>query len=147
MEHNAWINQADEATIMREIRERVANRGWNDVRPALDLTVRAWIMHAFLLRSIPDYSTAVQLLQKVLRFLMWGDHQWPTIPTSERGIIFEPTFRRSVRRLYLHTLYQVSIIRVPFIMVLTPRAGCYKQPRPRFTLFAGRAQEHRVSYP
>ncbi|CCO26173.1 hypothetical protein BN14_00190 [Rhizoctonia solani AG-1 IB] len=58
MEYNAWINQADEATIMREVRERVAGPGWEDVRPALDLTVRAWIMHAFLLRSIPDYNTA-----------------------------------------------------------------------------------------
>lgn len=109
MEHNAWINQADESVIMREIRERVVTRGWNDVRPALDLTVRAWIMHAFLLRSIPDYNTAVHLLQKVLRFLTWGDHEWPSVPLSERGVIFEHTFRRSVRRLYLHTLYQVSI--------------------------------------
>ncbi|KAG8763836.1 hypothetical protein FRC11_011506 [Ceratobasidium sp. 423] len=109
MEYNAWINQADEAIIMREIRERVATRGWNDVRPALDLTVRAWIMHAFLLRSIPDYNTAVHLLQKVQRFLTWGDHQWPDVPTSQRGVIFEHTFRRSVKRLYLHTLYQAII--------------------------------------
>ncbi|CAE6422821.1 unnamed protein product [Rhizoctonia solani] len=109
MEYNGWINQADEATIMREIRERVAMRGWDDVRPALDLTVRAWIMHAFLLRSIPDYNTAVHLLQKVQRFLTWGDHQWPDVPTSQRGVIFEHTFRRSVKRLYLHTLYQAII--------------------------------------
>ncbi|KAH7340391.1 hypothetical protein B0J17DRAFT_715612 [Rhizoctonia solani] len=109
MEYNAWINQADEATIMREVRERVAMRGWDDVRPALDLTVRAWIMHAFLLRSIPDYNTAVHLLQKVQRFLTWGDHQWPDVPTSQRGVIFEHTFRRSVKRLYLHTLYQAII--------------------------------------
>ncbi|CAE6460537.1 unnamed protein product [Rhizoctonia solani] len=109
MEYNAWINQADEATIMREVRERVAVRGWDDVRPALDLTVRAWIMHAFLLRSIPDYNTAVHLLQKVQRFLTWGDHQWPDVPTSQRGVIFEHTFRRSVKRLYLHTLYQAII--------------------------------------
>ncbi|CAE6515310.1 unnamed protein product [Rhizoctonia solani] len=109
MEYNAWINQADEAIIMREIRERVATRGWDDVRPALDLTVRAWIMHAFLLRSIPDYNTAVQLLQKVQRFLTWGDHQWPDVPTAQRGVIFEHTFRRSVKRLYLHTLYQAII--------------------------------------
>jgi len=109
MEYHAWINQGDEAVIMREIRERVATRGWNDVRPALDLTVRAWIMHAFLLRSIPDYTTAVQLLQKVQRFLTWGDHQWPSVPTSERGPIFEPTFRRCVKRLYLHTLYQAVV--------------------------------------
>ncbi|CAE6377525.1 unnamed protein product [Rhizoctonia solani] len=109
MEYNAWINQADEATIMREVRERVAGPGWEDVRPALDLTVRAWIMHAFLLRSIPDYNTAVHLLQKVQRFLTWGDHQWPDVPTSQRGVIFEHTFRRSVKRLYLHTLYQAII--------------------------------------
>ncbi|KAF8758321.1 negative ER-associated ubiquitin-dependent protein catabolic process [Rhizoctonia solani] len=109
MEYNAWINQADEATIMREIRERVAGPGWDNVRPALDLTVRAWIMHAFLLRSIPDYNTAVHLLQKVQRFLTWGDHQWPDVPTSQRGVIFEHTFRRSVKRLYLHTLYQAII--------------------------------------
>ncbi|KAF8602703.1 hypothetical protein BDV93DRAFT_474048 [Ceratobasidium sp. AG-I] len=109
MEYGAWINQADEATIMREIRERVAIRGWDNVRPALDLTVRAWIMHAFLLRSIPDYGTAVQLLQKVQRFLTWGEHQWPTVSAAERGVIFEPTFRRSVKRLYLHTLYQAVI--------------------------------------
>ncbi|CAE6359353.1 unnamed protein product [Rhizoctonia solani] len=109
MEYDAWINQADEATIMREIRERVATRGWDNVRPALDLTVRAWIMHAFLLRSIPDYNTAVHLLQKVQRFLTWGDHQWPDVPCSQRGIIFEHTFRRSVKRLYLHTLYQAII--------------------------------------
>ncbi|CAE7218464.1 unnamed protein product [Rhizoctonia solani] len=109
MEYDAWINQADEATIMREIRERVATRGWDNVQPALDLTVRAWIMHAFLLRSIPDYNTAVQLLQKVQRFLTWGDHQWPDVPTSQRGVIFEHTFRRGVKRLYLHTLYQAVI--------------------------------------
>ncbi|KDN41912.1 hypothetical protein RSAG8_07129, partial [Rhizoctonia solani AG-8 WAC10335] len=109
MEYNAWINQPDEATIMREIRERVATRGWDNVRPAVGLTVRAWIMHAFLLRSIPDYNTAVQLLQKVQRFLTWGDHQWPDVPTSQRGVVFEHTFRRSVKRLYLHTLYQAII--------------------------------------
>lgn len=147
MEYGAWINQADEATIMREIRQRVATRGWDNVRPALDLTVRAWIMHAFLLRSIPDYGTAVQLLQKVQRFLTWGEHQWPTVSAAERGVIFEPAFRRSVRRLYLHTLYQVC-----FGLSLTKRLlifciGRNQQPRTEFSFLPRRAEQHRLSNP
>ena len=139
MEYGAWTNQADEAIIMREIRERVAIRGWDNVRPALDLTVRAWIMHAFLLRSIPDYETAVQLLQKVQRFLTWGEHQWPTVLAAERGVIFEPTFRRSVKRLYLHTLYQVCFTQLLAVFLLTFCLGCYQQPGTKLSLFSRRA--------
>lgn len=147
MEYGAWINQADEAIIMREIRERVTIRGWENVRPALDLTVRAWIMHAFLLRSIPDYGTAVQLLQKVQRFLTWGEHQWPNVSAAERGVIFEPTFRRSVRRLYLHTLYQVRFSHSFATCFLTFHAGRDQQPRTKLSLLTRRTEQHCRSNP
>ncbi|KAL1738541.1 hypothetical protein HDZ31DRAFT_13725, partial [Schizophyllum fasciatum] len=58
---NAWTKTGPE-TIMREVPTRLEREGWDSVRPALSVTIRSWILRAFLGAGIQQsHDTALEL--------------------------------------------------------------------------------------
>ncbi|KAJ8595201.1 hypothetical protein M405DRAFT_391681 [Rhizopogon salebrosus TDB-379] len=89
-------------TIKELVQKRLKEKGWNDVRPALSVTVRAWIMKASLKGGLGRQPQAgVQYFIRALDLLEWGRNIWKNVPKSDRGAIFEDTFITGVRGLYL----------------------------------------------
>ncbi|OAX32804.1 hypothetical protein K503DRAFT_701512, partial [Rhizopogon vinicolor AM-OR11-026] len=82
--------------------ERLKEKGWNNLRPALSVTVRVAIMRAAMdgnLRQEPQAS--VHYLRRALDLLEWGRSIWENVPKDNRGEIFEDTFVIGVRGMYL----------------------------------------------
>ncbi|KAG2128642.1 uncharacterized protein EDB93DRAFT_1184074 [Suillus bovinus] len=97
----AWHSDGVE-TIKERAQKRLKEKGWSDVRPALSVTVRAWIMRGMLegrMRDAPE--TGVQFLKRAIDLLEWGRNVWKNVPKDDRGAIFQDTFLRGVRSLHL----------------------------------------------
>ncbi|KAG1893485.1 uncharacterized protein F5891DRAFT_1282054 [Suillus fuscotomentosus] len=98
--HQAYSGGVE--TIKELIQKRLKEKGWNDVRPALSVTVRKWIMKGMLeshLGGRPD--TGVHFLKRAVDLLEWGRLVWKDVHKDDRGVIFEDTFLRSVRSMHL----------------------------------------------
>ncbi|KIJ67014.1 hypothetical protein HYDPIDRAFT_26424 [Hydnomerulius pinastri MD-312] len=125
--YQAWPSESLEVVI-QQAQERQKSKGWNDVRPALAVTVRSalhpnrsngtlliaggsgWILRAVFdtnLRGAPHVS--VELYKRVLELLDWGRQVWKNVSKDNRGAIFESTFVRGVRVLYLDTLMEAYL--------------------------------------
>ncbi|KAA1471420.1 hypothetical protein DENSPDRAFT_776432 [Dentipellis sp. KUC8613] len=104
--HNAWTF-SDAATLQKEAPERLRANGWDDVRLALSTTVRAWILAGFIAGGGHRNSqTAMDYYSRVLSVLEWGRHLWKDVPREQRGSIFDATFVRGVKRLFLQTFIE-----------------------------------------
>ena len=60
-----------------------------------------------------DHIAGVEFLRRALDVLEWGSREWKDVPYSDCGVIFELTFIRGVRRLYLDELMRVRTYRCP----------------------------------
>ncbi|KAG2369099.1 hypothetical protein BDR07DRAFT_1371671 [Suillus spraguei] len=97
----AWNSEGLE-TIKEQAQKRLKESGWDDVRPALAVTVRAWIMRAAFeggLRQKPQ--AGVEYYRRALDLVEWGRTIWKDAPKSSRGAIFEPSFLIGIRSLYI----------------------------------------------
>ncbi|OJA15547.1 hypothetical protein AZE42_09878 [Rhizopogon vesiculosus] len=97
----AWLFEGLE-TIKGLAQKRLKEKGWNNLRPALSVTVRAAIMRASIdgnLRQEPQ--AGVHYLRRALDLLEWGRSIWENVPGDDRGEIFEDTFVIGVRGMYL----------------------------------------------
>ncbi|OBZ79655.1 Small glutamine-rich tetratricopeptide repeat-containing protein beta [Grifola frondosa] len=97
----AWTEGGVQAVI-DGAQERLRNGGWNDVRPAIATTVRAYIMRAFLesgLRS--NHQLSSELYGRVVEILEWGRRAWKDVSRDDRGVVFEDSFLRGVRSMRL----------------------------------------------
>ncbi|KAG1733916.1 uncharacterized protein EDB91DRAFT_1148001 [Suillus paluster] len=103
----AWHSDGLE-TVKELVQTRLKEKGWNDVRPALSVTVRyvvgasAWIMRGALdgkLRNEPQ--AGVQFLKRAVDLLEWGRNIWKNVTHTDRGAIFQDTFVRGVRSMHL----------------------------------------------
>ncbi|KAF8332610.1 uncharacterized protein EI90DRAFT_3122362 [Cantharellus anzutake] len=101
---DAWDLSATDETVIREAKGRQVARGWDDVRPALSTTVRVWILNAHISQGLAQYGQAVGLYKRALAVLDWGRKEWADANRKERGAIFDSTFVRGVRVLYVQTL-------------------------------------------
>ncbi|KAF8554466.1 hypothetical protein OG21DRAFT_1476945 [Imleria badia] len=100
----AWTSESLEG-IQKAALQRLKKEGWHDVRPALSVVVRGWIMRAIFdseLRQVPQ--VAVERLKETLELLHWGRQIWRDVSKDDRGAIFENTFVRGVKSIYLETL-------------------------------------------
>lgn len=98
--HQAYSGEVE--TFKELVQKRLKEKGWNDVRPALSVTVRKCIMKGMLeshLGGRPD--TGVQFLKRVVNLLEWGRLVWKNVHKDDRGVIFEDTFLRGVRSMHL----------------------------------------------
>ncbi|KIJ67013.1 hypothetical protein HYDPIDRAFT_26423 [Hydnomerulius pinastri MD-312] len=106
---DAWSSETLEV-IIQGARNRQKAKGWANIQPALNVTVRAWIMRALFeseLKGAPH--VAVEILRKALDLLDWGRQCWPNVSWEDRGVIFEPHFVRGVRVMYLNALKQAYL--------------------------------------
>ncbi|KAF8126941.1 hypothetical protein EV363DRAFT_1346694 [Boletus edulis] len=100
----AWTSDSFE-NIKQKALDRLKKEGWNDVRPALAVVVRARLMRAILdskLRQAPH--VAVERLKEILQILQWGRQIWRDVPKDDRGAVFQDTFVRGIKAIYLETL-------------------------------------------
>ncbi|KNZ76343.1 hypothetical protein J132_10622 [Termitomyces sp. J132] len=103
--YKAWTTGGP-TLIQDEAPKRLKKLGWGAVRPALAVTVRAWIMRGFLQSTFQTPGASTEFFSDALRILEWGARIWKNVPTSDRGVIFEPSFIRGVKRLYLNLLQE-----------------------------------------
>jgi hypothetical protein len=65
-------------------------------------------MRGFYQGSMGDHVAGIEFLRRALDVLEWGSREWKDVPNSERGVIFERSFIRGVRRNYLDELMKVG---------------------------------------
>ncbi|KDQ59303.1 hypothetical protein JAAARDRAFT_34037 [Jaapia argillacea MUCL 33604] len=102
---DAFEVNLDAAELIQEALKRQRERGWDNVRPALSVTIRALIMRGFF-DHIQNVEHSEKNLAKAIEILDWGRKAWKDIPVSEKGSIFEDTFVRGVRNLHLDVYMQ-----------------------------------------
>ncbi|KAG6911300.1 hypothetical protein DXG01_002139 [Tephrocybe rancida] len=102
---NAWA-EGGPRMVQEEAPKRLKTSGWGAVRPAITTTVRGWIMRGFLTASFQIQGAAAEFVSDALQILQWGARVWKNVPKEERGVIFETTFIRGVKRLYLNILVE-----------------------------------------
>ncbi|KIK02046.1 hypothetical protein K443DRAFT_6458 [Laccaria amethystina LaAM-08-1] len=104
-EVKAWIGSGPKM-VKEEAIKRLKREGWQSVRHALALTVRAWIMRAFMEKSAGNHIVGSDFYRHALDVLEWGRQTWPNVPKAERGVIFELSFVRTVKKLCLGAMHQ-----------------------------------------
>ncbi|EDR15294.1 uncharacterized protein LACBIDRAFT_291776 [Laccaria bicolor S238N-H82] len=108
----AWVT-AGPAELKKEAPDRVKKEGWQSARDALATTVRAWIIQAFIQNSFGRHTAGVEFFSRAVDVLEWGRRVWKDVPKDDRGAIFEVTFVRGVKRLYLSAMHQYLCQKVP----------------------------------
>ncbi|KAJ7152316.1 hypothetical protein C8R43DRAFT_481828 [Mycena crocata] len=100
----AWTVGGPEVVI-REALARQRDQGWDAVRPALSLTIRAWIMRAVMSGGIlQKHEVAVEHYKNCLDVIRSLCETWALVPKKQRGVIFEKTFMFSVQELYIEAV-------------------------------------------
>ncbi|KAK0446162.1 hypothetical protein EV421DRAFT_1792770 [Armillaria borealis] len=105
--HRPWVNVGPDV-IIREAPLRLQNgQSWDKLGPSLAITVRLWIMRGFMGEKLNhDLAMKVEYLSRALEVLEWGRKTWSQIPKASRGAVFEDTFIRGVRNMYLTALME-----------------------------------------
>ncbi|KAJ8488725.1 hypothetical protein ONZ51_g3369 [Trametes cubensis] len=107
-ETRAWSNGSSR-TVMQDAPKRLQEEGWDATRPALAITVRGWIMRAFMQSNLtPDVEAALDFYTSAIEVLSWGIDLWKDVPNSEKGSIFQPSFLRGVKCLRLDAMLQTQ---------------------------------------
>ncbi|KAG2035797.1 hypothetical protein BDR03DRAFT_983442 [Suillus americanus] len=97
----AWDSEGLE-TVKELAQKRLKENGWDDVRPALAVTIRGWIMRAVLDGGLKQQPQAgVEYYRRAIDLIEWGRTTWKDVPKSDRGVVFEHSFLIGVRSLYL----------------------------------------------
>ncbi|KIM88730.1 hypothetical protein PILCRDRAFT_237508 [Piloderma croceum F 1598] len=92
--------------VKKEALERLNSSGWDDLRPALRMTISGWFMKAFMCASTHQHVTAVELYHRAVEILEWGRQMWSNVPQHTRGPIFDLTYIRAVKRFYMTSIMQ-----------------------------------------
>ncbi|KAI9574032.1 hypothetical protein HD554DRAFT_582539 [Boletus coccyginus] len=104
--YNAWTEEPVDV-IQRSALERLKKKGWDDVRPALSVVIRGWIMRAIFDKQLKNAShVAVERLKQTLELLHWGRQVWRDVSKDDRGVIFQDTFVVGVKVIYLDALME-----------------------------------------
>lgn len=53
------------------------------------------------------HVAGVEFFTRAIDILEWGRRVWKDVPKDDRGAIFEVTFVRGVKRLYMSAMHQV----------------------------------------
>ncbi|KAK2462606.1 hypothetical protein APHAL10511_005339 [Amanita phalloides] len=99
----AWVDSGSK-DVMIQAPKRLQSQGWDSVRPAIQVTVRGWIMRAFLEDYLREsVEVALEFYTAALEILQWGNEFWKDVPYEKKGNTFQPTFVRGVKCLRLDT--------------------------------------------
>ncbi|RDB29131.1 Small glutamine-rich tetratricopeptide repeat-containing protein beta [Hypsizygus marmoreus] len=100
----AW-DKAGPKLVQQEALRRLEISGWDAVRPALSTTIRAWVLRGFIQSAVTRVS-APEYYRDALDVLDWGSRVWKDVSHEVRGTIFDLTFIRGVRRLFLNAIWE-----------------------------------------
>ncbi|KAI0735556.1 hypothetical protein C8Q76DRAFT_668229 [Earliella scabrosa] len=99
-----WADSGSKRVI-EEFPARLNREGWDSARPALSISVRAWIMRAYLDANIKrSAETGLEFLKSALEVLAWGTERYRDVPNEDKGAIFQPTFIRGIKCMRLDML-------------------------------------------
>lgn len=90
--------------LLDALKQRFETNGWTSnggAQDAIASTIRNWIVYGLVHHVIGEYDSGIKILRQTVEFLDLGGQRWKFVPTEECGEIFEPSFIRRVRRLYL----------------------------------------------
>ncbi|KAJ7081780.1 hypothetical protein B0H15DRAFT_853503 [Mycena belliarum] len=101
-----WTEGGPELVI-RESLERQRTEGWDSVRPAISLTIRAWIMRAVIDSHLrQQHAAAVEFLKRGLDVLRSLRDSWILVPKTNRGVVFEQSFLFGLQNMYIEAMMQ-----------------------------------------
>ncbi|EGN98797.1 hypothetical protein SERLA73DRAFT_160457 [Serpula lacrymans var. lacrymans S7.3] len=93
---------------MADAQKRQRERGWDDIRSALSVTVCAWIMRAIIASGLTNaHQSAVEFLKRAIEVIETGRSVWKDASKEQRGTIFEDSFSRGVHTQYLE-IYKLA---------------------------------------
>ncbi|KAH9927512.1 uncharacterized protein BXZ73DRAFT_48783 [Epithele typhae] len=96
--------------VIEEIPGRLENEGWSSVRPALAVTVRSWILRAFLKDGLEgNPAGSLDVYTSALEVLKWAAEKYKDVPSEERGTVLQPTFIRGVKAMRLNQYMKASL--------------------------------------
>ncbi|KAF4596552.1 hypothetical protein EYR38_007939 [Pleurotus pulmonarius] len=101
----AWTLETPQE-ILRLARDRLASEGWDKVRPALSVSVRCRFLRGFIqagLTKRPDI--ALQFIGHAIEIIELCNKEWPGVPDSVRGAIFQTTFLLGLRSEWLEQYF------------------------------------------
>ncbi|KAI0374550.1 hypothetical protein BV20DRAFT_977181 [Pilatotrama ljubarskyi] len=106
----AWPHGSSR-TVMEEAPKRVAREGWDKVRGALALTVRTWVMRAFIQGNLTeDVNASLDFYTSAIEVLRWGIQLWRDVPQEVKGAMFQDSFLRGVKCLRLDAMIKAYTI-------------------------------------
>jgi stress-induced-phosphoprotein 1 len=78
-------------------------------------------MQGFINGSTGSQGVATDLFRSALHVIEWGRETWKDVPRSLRGDIFDVTFMRSVNRLFVSAVMDVSGSNTNFLLLSSLR--------------------------
>ncbi|KAL0951839.1 hypothetical protein HGRIS_008500 [Hohenbuehelia grisea] len=106
--YGAWSGGAK--TVQEAALVRLKASGWKATGPALEITVRAWVLQAFLANSSGERKGAHQLYRQALDVIEWGAKEFKDVAKEDRCYVFDPVFARNVRQLWMGTVMELCKI-------------------------------------
>ncbi|PPQ99536.1 hypothetical protein CVT24_005326 [Panaeolus cyanescens] len=104
-----WSNVGPKV-IMEDAPKRLRKGGWESVRPAISTTVRAWIVSGCLSSRMSNQSgPAYEFFSRAIELLEWGRIMWKDVSTEERGVVFERSFIRGIKRMKLESMIAILV--------------------------------------
>ncbi|KAF9041929.1 TPR-like protein [Hymenopellis radicata] len=102
--HNPWLGLGPDS-VKRDAPTRLAEKGWVEVRPDIDLTIRFWIIRGLLERLLDNNTRSeLEYCRQALNVIEWGRNEFKDVPLDDKGEVFSDIFLRSVRNYYLKAL-------------------------------------------
>lgn len=56
---------------------------------------------------VQQYVTAIELYRQAVEILEWGRQKWNDVPSDDRGSMFDLTYIRAIKRMYITALIEV----------------------------------------
>ncbi|KAK1226528.1 hypothetical protein PQX77_010493 [Marasmius sp. AFHP31] len=105
---NAWVSDDNPNRLVREVEERILRDGWDNVRPALSLTIRSWIVLAHIEScSKGNFENSVTFYNKAMKVIKFGRKTWSSVGNDVRGEVFCDTFLRTVQTMHMEPLMKL----------------------------------------
>ncbi|KAJ8093118.1 hypothetical protein PM082_020603 [Marasmius tenuissimus] len=105
---NAWVSDDNPNRLVREVEERILKDGWDNVRPALSLTIRSWIVLGHVESCTKgNFENSVAFYNKAMKVIKFGRKTWSSVGHDVRGEVFRDTFLRTVQTMHMEPLMKL----------------------------------------
>ncbi|KAK0479769.1 hypothetical protein IW261DRAFT_1608046 [Armillaria novae-zelandiae] len=104
--HDPWLAAGPDC-LKREAPSRLAEKGWDVVRPDIDLTIRFWVLRGKIEGALDgNVVSQNEYYGRCLEVVEWRRELWKDVPASVRSEVFDEFFIRGLRNLYLQSILQ-----------------------------------------